>query len=328
MLLDDLVTTIQTVQARIREHGTSLSQNEYRTRISLIDPMLNALGWDVSDPSLVTIEDRYSGSGTPDYGLLGKTTNKPLAFVEAKRLGESLDAHQDQVFKYTWDRKVFYAGLTDGNRWVVRDVTAEFSRPPRDGLLLDVTISDETAHRCALKLLLLWHPAWAAEQPIKANTPVFATLPEIEPSIETPESPIMAPEPPLPLPSPASDWIPLTSFHPHQDNRPSDIRIKLPDGTERQLQTWWNIHGETAEWLIRIGALTESKCPVKESDGFCTVHWEAKHTSGRAFKSQHELSNGLFLEKDAPRARQVKFAALLLRHCAQDPASILLKPSQ
>ena len=50
MLLDDLVTAIQTVQQRIREHGTSLSQNEYRTRLALIDPMLNALGWDVSDP--------------------------------------------------------------------------------------------------------------------------------------------------------------------------------------------------------------------------------------------------------------------------------------
>ena len=53
MLLDDLVTAIQTVQARIREHGNSLSQNEYRTRLALIDPILNALGWDVlrSEPS-------------------------------------------------------------------------------------------------------------------------------------------------------------------------------------------------------------------------------------------------------------------------------------
>ena len=52
MLLDDLVTAIQTVQGRIREHGTTLSQNEYRTRLALIDPYLNALGWDVSDPKL------------------------------------------------------------------------------------------------------------------------------------------------------------------------------------------------------------------------------------------------------------------------------------
>ena len=327
-MLDDLVTAIQSVQQRIREHGNSLSKHEYRTRVVLIDPVLCALGWDVSDPGSVTIEDYRSGSGTPDYALLDQSRVKPIAFIEAKKLDEPLNAHADQVFKYTWDRKVFYAGLTDGNRWVVRDVTAEFSRPPRDGLLLDVTIFNETAHRCALKLLLLWHPAWAAEQPIKANTPVFATIPEIEPSVETSELPIMAPEPPFPPPSPASDWIPLTSFHPHQDSRPSDIRIKLPDGIERQLQTWWNIHGETAEWLIRIRALTESQCPVKESDGFYTVHWESKLASGRAFKSQHELSNGLFLEKDAPRARQVKFAALLLRHCGQDPASILLKSSQ
>ena len=56
MLLDDLVTAIQTVQQRIREHGNSLSQNEYRTRLALIDPILNALEWDVSaGPSIVLV---------------------------------------------------------------------------------------------------------------------------------------------------------------------------------------------------------------------------------------------------------------------------------
>ena len=177
MLLDDLVTAIQTVKVRIREHGNNLSQNEYRTRLALIDPILNALGWDVSNPAVVTIEDQYSG-GRPDYALLGQSKDKPVAFIEAKRLNESLNAHEDQVFKYTWDRKVFYAGLTDGNRWIFRDVTAEFSRPPRDGLLLDVTISRETAYTCALKLLLLWYQTLGDGEPFKANEPILGTHPE------------------------------------------------------------------------------------------------------------------------------------------------------
>ena len=79
MLLDDLVTAIQTVQQRIREHGNTLSQNEYRTRLALIDPILNALGWDVSDPNLVTIEDQWAG-GRADYALLGPKTDKPKGF--------------------------------------------------------------------------------------------------------------------------------------------------------------------------------------------------------------------------------------------------------
>ena len=184
MLLDDLVTAIQTVQQRIREHGTSLSQNEYRTRLALIDPILNALGWDVSDPALVTPEYQ-AGNGRADYALLG-SDGKPRAFIEAKRLNEPLESHQDQVFKYTWDQKLFYGGLTDGNRWILEDVTAAFSG--RDGRLLDVTISKEAAHQCALKLLLLWHPTLAAGRPTKGSEPILGTHPEPGEHISMPRS--------------------------------------------------------------------------------------------------------------------------------------------
>ena len=44
MLLDPLTTCIERLQARIKTHGTSLSQNETRTRMALIDPLLGALG--------------------------------------------------------------------------------------------------------------------------------------------------------------------------------------------------------------------------------------------------------------------------------------------
>ena len=50
MPLDDLVKVIETLQQRIRDHGDSLRQNEIRTRVALIDPLLTALGWDVADP--------------------------------------------------------------------------------------------------------------------------------------------------------------------------------------------------------------------------------------------------------------------------------------
>ena len=61
MPLDDLVQVIETVQKRIRDHGDSLRQNEIRTRVVLIDPLLTALGWDVADPGLVTAEYDVSG---------------------------------------------------------------------------------------------------------------------------------------------------------------------------------------------------------------------------------------------------------------------------
>ena len=54
MLLDDLVGVIETLQQRMEKHRFVLQANETRTRMALIDPLLSALGWDTTDPGLVT----------------------------------------------------------------------------------------------------------------------------------------------------------------------------------------------------------------------------------------------------------------------------------
>ena len=69
MLLDDLVGVIETIKERIATHGDSLRTSETRTRMALIDPLLQSLGWDTSDPAMVAPE--YSaGNGRADYALL------------------------------------------------------------------------------------------------------------------------------------------------------------------------------------------------------------------------------------------------------------------
>ncbi len=71
-----------------------MQDNETRTRMALIDPLLIALGWDTSDPALVIPE--YASNGRADYALLGSDGN-PAAFIEAKRLGEGLKTHRMQM---------------------------------------------------------------------------------------------------------------------------------------------------------------------------------------------------------------------------------------
>lgn len=43
MLLEPLVSVIEIIKARIEDHGPSLRENETRTRMALIDPLLQAL---------------------------------------------------------------------------------------------------------------------------------------------------------------------------------------------------------------------------------------------------------------------------------------------
>ena len=160
MPFDDLVLVIETLKERIGAHRQSLQSNETRTRMALIDPLLRALGWDTGDPALVLPE--YESSGRADYALLGGT-GKPSAVIEAKKLGELQDKNRDQMSKYAYNAGIPYAGLTDGDRWEFYVCFGE-PKPLKERLRLQVSISNDAPHACALKLLLLWHPNLASGQ--------------------------------------------------------------------------------------------------------------------------------------------------------------------
>ena len=177
-MLDDLVAVIETLKARIQQHQGSLQSNEIRTRTALIDPLLAVLGWDVSDPGLVTPEYDVSGKRA-DYALL-KADGQPIAVIEAKKLGETLASHRSQMVGYAVEFGVPYAGLTDGERWELYDVFKQ--TPLDDKRLLNTSIANAPTHRCALKLLLLWRPNLVLGQPMSHRPrTVLVTLSMIRP---------------------------------------------------------------------------------------------------------------------------------------------------
>ena len=166
-MLDELVAIIQTLQTRISGHTSTLRENETRTRMALIDPLLKVLGWDAADPSLVTPEYRVD-VGWADYALRG-VGNKPAAVIEAKRLGSIVENHLDQAVGYCIQQGIPYAGVTDGSHW---QLYRTFEPVPLvEKLVLDVSIASAPAHEAALKLLLLWRPNLASGQPVEANKP-------------------------------------------------------------------------------------------------------------------------------------------------------------
>ena len=147
IVLDDLVGCIELLQVRMKKHRNSLERNEIRTRVSLIDPLLCLLGWDVSDPELVTPEYTQSDSSVgssswaADYALL-HSDGRPAAVLEAKRLGEPLATHRMQMLNYANAWGIEYAGLTDGNHWELYRVFEPGRLEERR--ILEVAIRDTT----------------------------------------------------------------------------------------------------------------------------------------------------------------------------------------
>ena len=68
-------------------------ESEALTRYALVDPVLCALGWDVSDPEKVRPEFPTE-QGRPDYALLWE--EKPLIMVEVKPLHANLGTSKGQ----------------------------------------------------------------------------------------------------------------------------------------------------------------------------------------------------------------------------------------
>ena len=318
MPLDDLVSVIETLQQRIATHRQSLQQNETRTRMALIDPLLTALGWDVADPTAVTPEFD-SGDGRADYALLHE--GRPAALIEAKHLYEPLERarHQDQVFGYARRSRIKFAGITDGNTWVLEDLSV-FEGEPR---ILDISMENTPASECALKLLMLWRPNLASGQPVTAEEPILVEEPESEPS-ESQQSTNQAP-----VPVPVSEtWKSLAEYDPAAHTQPPSA-IRFEDESARHVQFWYEVLAHTVEWLWTKEFLTLSDIPVASGPKRYIISTEPVHQSGNSFSSPQSVGDlPLWISKHGNKQAMFKRTQVLLQHCGVSHDTVQVKVEQ
>ncbi len=115
-----LVETIAMLRQRIHIRSRYLGRNETPTRQLLVDPLLQALGWDFKDSGRVTLE-KNAGEGWADYVLL--SDERPRIVVEAKRFGTSLTNEVvNQAVRYALWLGVRHVAITDGDEWRVFEI--------------------------------------------------------------------------------------------------------------------------------------------------------------------------------------------------------------
>jgi hypothetical protein len=105
---------------------------EQNTKATLIDPVLEALGWDIRDPDEVHREFKPHSQDKPvDYAL--SILRKPRLFVEAKGLGETLSDRRwiGQVLGYAVVAGVEWCVLTDGDEYRFYNATVALDAEER-----------------------------------------------------------------------------------------------------------------------------------------------------------------------------------------------------
>ncbi len=302
MLLDDLTGTLELLRERIQSHGDGLRESETRTRMALVDPLLRALGWDVSNPAVVTPEYRVS-AGSADYALL-HPTGKPAATVEAKKLGVSLPSHQMQMLNYANASGIDFAALTDGDHWELYDVFRRSELAERR--MLDVSISRGPVHKVALELMLLWRSNLSAGEPVRAGQPIFESEPPPPARAEAEQDA-----------SRVAGWVSLSSYEESEyaSFRYSPAEIRFWDGDVLSVGTWVEVFVVTVSQLHSEGKLGDT--PVVGRTG--RVYWvstEPVHPSGKHFERAKRIPGTSLFAFTAGNAKTLRgrTRSLLRRH--------------
>lgn len=115
--LRDLIDVITRVADRLKRLK-SRDLNEASTKTTFIEPVLDALGWEVREFEEVRQEYRHSKDDNPvDYAFM--LMGEPQFFLEAKSLGRSLDdpGPMRQVLNYANNAGVIWCVLANGDEW-------------------------------------------------------------------------------------------------------------------------------------------------------------------------------------------------------------------
>ncbi|PAY20550.1 restriction endonuclease [Rhodopirellula sp. SM50] len=116
----DLVDTLDRLASRLEQH-TDFLKTEEATKHTLVLPLINALGFNVFDPSEVTPEftaDVGTKKGEKvDYAI--NIDGNPMILIECKTFGSELSLkHASQLYRYFSVTDARFGVLTNGTRYL------------------------------------------------------------------------------------------------------------------------------------------------------------------------------------------------------------------
>ncbi len=311
MVLEQLHDLIETLQARIAEHGPALQQSEALTRYALIDPLLRGLGWDTGDPSQVLVEYR-SDAGQADYALFGESP-KPQVIVEAKKLGAHLDQKvRLQVTGYCQEEGVPFAVITDGRRWEIYNIFQPVAM--KDSIVTTLDLRDDAAKLC-LEALALWRPSVAAGEVKTGSVPLVDTHPSAAEAAaaQNPEAQF----------SNGGPWHELSEFTPKSGTKPAEV--KFPCGVTATVTSWAEAIAQIAQWLFDHDHISKTIIPIgRPQTKRLLLAEKPAHLDGAPFKGQRQVGP-YFIHTGFGAPDQMKNACFIIQRASQNPADFAVR---
>ena len=285
MILESLLELVETLKARIDEHGDQLRQSEALTRYALIDPLLRELGWDTEDPDVVRPEYRVPNNQLADYVLFAD--GKPKIVVESKKLDESLQGGKalDQGILYCAHTGSNYFLLTDGRRY-------ELYESGKTTAIISFDLRGSSSAEVCLKALALWRPSVESGSVAPGHKSVTGST-EDHSDEEDPSD-----QPPI-CEDDDHEWVQLTQVNTANNVKPLELRC--PDGSRVSITYWYSLMTEATRWLLDKGHLHLNSIPIHHpnSDSKFLVSKTATHPSGASMVNGKEVS-GIWVETNYP----------------------------
>ncbi len=294
-------------------HGPAFRGSESQTRYALIDPLLTALGWDISDPSQV-VPEYSAGAGRADYALL-EGSGKPALMVEAKRLDRPLQDGLSQSIAYCVEQGTPYFCVSDGRRWAVY----ETFRPVavHDKLVTKFDLLEGSSAEACLKALALWRPSVLEGHVREGNSPVVKTDAGVFPPADPPKE-----SEPAVAPAAASQhegtWVGLMQV-PSKKGTSLPQQIQLPDGTTKGIDSWGGILTEITRWLVERGEIKTSSLPLQAASDSYILATSPIGPTGKRFRNAQQFGD-VWLAPHGNIHGVLQKAQRIIEHAGRSPA--------
>ena len=322
--------------------------NEAQAKRSVIERILEFLGWDIYNYNEVKLEHGV-GTRRVDYAL--RITGANEVFIEAKKPGEELENHQEQLLDYSFKEGVDLAILTNGIAWWFYLPLKKGVWKNRKFYTIDILVQETEVIVKKFGCFLSRENVASGEAVRQAESILERSqrdkiikerLPEawnkVIKNAVSPDSLLVD------LLAETAEEVCgfklendeiLGFIRSHHEKWLLSLEGPIIPPPPPPPGRWMSIDNEiyelkyikeilvnTANWLIDKGHLKHADCPIKISPRAKTrflINSTPTHLTGGKFIGEEKLKNGLYIETHVNTKQTIEYAKKLLKKYGYDP---------